>query len=185
MPPGFKCLTAAVTGALVLATASQPAQASADEALDRFAIAELMDLYGVVHDFGTPEQYADLFTADGEIAVSRGGRAVIKGRDALMAQARRDHEKYVRPTGPNGENEFFMRHIVSNKVVTITGDDTAEGSCFVITLLNNGANGPDMLSFGRYFDTYAKNDGKWLITRREIVLDFGNENLAIRFGFRS
>lgn len=180
-----KSLLAAAAGVLALATASQPVQAHPDEALDRFELTELMDLYGVVHDFGTPEQYADLFTADGEIAVSRGGQAVIKGRDALMAQARRDHEKYVRPTGPNGENEFFMRHIVSNKTVTITGDDTAEGSCFVITLVNDGDNGPAMLSFGRYFDTYVKENDKWLIARREIVLDFGNEDLAVRFGFRS
>ena len=168
-----------------MSAASLPAHANSEEALDRFAITELMDLYGVVHDFGTPEQYADLFTADGEIAVSRGGRAIIKGRDALMEQARRDHERHVRPTGPNGENEFFMRHIVSNKTVTITGDGTAEGSCFVITLVNDGDDGPAMLCFGRYFDTYAKQDGKWLISRREIILDFGNEDLAVRFGFRS
>lgn len=185
MSRGFKWLAVATAGILAMPAASPPAHANNDEAVDRFAITEMMDLYGVVHDFGTPEQYADLFTADGEIAVSRGGQAVVKGRDALMEQARRDHEKYVRPTGRNGENEFFMRHIVSNKTVTITGDDTAEGSCFVITLVNDGDNGPAMLSFGRYFDTYAKQDGKWLIARREIVLDFGNEDLAVRFGFRS
>lgn len=185
MSGGLKWLAVAAAGALFLPAASDPANANSAEALDRFAITELMDLYGVVHDFGTPEQYADLFTADGEIAVSRGGRAVVKGRDALMEQARRDHEKYVRPTGRDGENEFFMRHIVSNKTVTITGENAAEGSCFVITLVNDGENGPAMLSFGRYFDTYTKHNGKWLIARREIILDFGNEDLAVRFGFRS
>jgi len=183
--PHRNCLLAAAFASLVLATVPQPAFAQADDAIDRFAITELMDLYGVIHDFGTPEQYADLFTSDGEIAVSRGGRAVIQGREGLIAQARRDHEKYLRPTGPNGENEFFMRHVISNKTVTLTGADTAEGSCFVITLVNDGENGPAMLSFGRYFDTYVKQDGKWLIARREIVLDFGNEDLAVRFGFRS
>lgn len=185
MSRGFQSLALAAAGALALSTAAMPARANSDQALDRFAITELMDLYGVIHDFGTPEQYADLFTAEGEIAVSRGGRAVIKGREALMGQAIRDHQKYVRPTGPDGKDEFFMRHIVSNKTVTITGENTAEGSCFVITLVNDGDNGPAMLSFGRYFDTYAKQDGKWLIARREIVLDFGNEDLAVRFGFRS
>ena len=49
---------------------------------DRTLIRELMDRYGIVHDSGTPEEYASLFTADGEIAVASGGPAIVKGREA-------------------------------------------------------------------------------------------------------
>ena len=59
------------------------ATAVASDAEDRFLIMELMDRYGVIHDFGTPEEYADLFTADGEIGTR------TKGRQALIEQAKR------------------------------------------------------------------------------------------------
>jgi hypothetical protein len=71
--------------------------AIAGEAEDRLAILELMDPYGVVHDFGSPEEYADLFTEDGEIAIGN-GPAIVKGRAALIEQGQRDHERF----GANG-----------------------------------------------------------------------------------
>ena len=65
--------------------ACTPAAAPLDPALpqvvDRTLIRDLMDRYGTVHDSGTPEEYADLFTPDGEIAIG-GGPVVVKGREA-------------------------------------------------------------------------------------------------------
>lgn len=173
----------AASAALLAVSLVVPASANASEAEERFAIMELMDRYGVVHDFGSPDEYADLFTPDGEIAIS-GGPVVVKGRDALVAQAKRDHEKYVSPTGPNGENESFMRHIVTNRLVKLTGADSAEGSCYVITLVRDGSNGPALLSFGRYADRYVRQAGEWKIAHREIKLDFGNQALGEKLGFR-
>jgi len=157
--------------------------AAASDAEERLAIIELMDRYGAVHDFGSPEEYADLFTADGEIGTSNGA-TLVKGREGLIGQAKRDHEKYAAPTGPNGENESFMRHIISNPIVKLTGANTAEGSSYVITLVNDGAEGPKILSFSRYVDRFAKQDGEWKIARREIVRGFGNAELARKLGFR-
>lgn len=177
--PWARAAFAAVAAFALLA----PAAAHASAAEDRFAITELMDRYGVVHDFGTPEEYADLFTPDGGISIN-GGPTVVKGRDALIAMAKRDHEKYVAPTGPEGEMQFFMRHLVTNRMVTMSGEASATGSCYVLTLINDGANGPVMLSFGQYRDTYVKQDGKWLIAHRDIAIDFGNQELGKRLGFR-
>jgi len=181
MPRNTLHRTALIIALAASTVAAAPAHAS--DAEDRFEITELMDRYGVIHDFGSPEEYADLFTADGTISIND-GPAVVKGRDALIGMAKRDHEKYVAPTGPNGANEFFMRHIVSNRMVKLTGEGTAEGSCYVITLINDGANGPVMLSFGRYADHYVKQGGKWLIAHRSIKLEFGNQELGKRLGFR-
>jgi hypothetical protein len=158
--------------------------ANANPTDDRLSLIELMNRYGVVHDFGSPDEYADLFTSDGEIAVAKGGPAVVKGRQALMAQAKRDHEKYVAPIGPKGENLFFMRHIISNQMVSLEGETAASGSSFVITMVQDVDKGPSILSFGRYFDKYVKQNGRWLIARREIVLDFGDQELAKKLGFR-
>jgi hypothetical protein len=40
-----------------------PAADLIQDVVDRTLIRELMDRYGIVHDSGTPEEYADLFTA--------------------------------------------------------------------------------------------------------------------------
>jgi hypothetical protein len=173
-----------IAGAALFATGlALPSAAAASDAEDRFEITELMDRYGVVHDFGSPEEYAALFTPDGEMAIS-GTPVVIKGREALMAQAKRDHERYVTPTGPNGENVSFMRHIITNRVVTLTGQGTATGSCYVTTMIHDGDNGPVLMSFGRYIDRYVKLDDEWKIAHRDIKLEFGNQGLAKRLGFR-
>lgn len=151
--------------------------AGASEAEDRFLISELMDRYGYVHDFGTPEEYADLFTADGAI----GNR--IKGRQALIEQAKRDHERYSAPPGPDGKVSSIMRHIISNKVVKLTGPDTAEGSCYVITMINDKEAGPLVMSMSRYVDRYARTKDGWKIAHRDIILETGNREIGQRFGF--
>src|SRR5690606_16082236 len=106
------------------------------EIADRLLIRELMDRYGVVHDSGTPEEYADLFTSDGEIAIGD-GPVLVKGRDALIRQAQRDHDRYSE-TDANGNTSSIMRHLISNAEIELTGDMTAEGMCYVTTVVRKG-----------------------------------------------
>lgn len=153
------------------------ATAAASEIEDKFLIWELQDRYAIVHDFGTPEEYADLFTEDGEI----GNR--IKGRQAIIEQARRDHERYSAPPGPDGKVSSIMRHIISNREVRITGPDTAEGSCYVITIINDKTDGPLVMSLSRYVDRYERTRAGWRIKHRDIVMESGNREIGKRFGF--
>ncbi len=157
-----------------------PADSALQQIAERVLIRELMDRYGTVHDSGTPEEYADLFVGDGEIAV--GGRVLVKGREALLMQARRDHDRYGE-TDADGRWTSIMRHLISNAQITVTGDTTAEGTCYVTTVVRKGDVGPAILSISRYVDRYAKADGQWRIERREIFLEFGNSALAAQMGF--
>lgn len=156
--------------------------AEASNVEDQFEIMALMDQYGVVHDFGTPAEYADLFTADGEISVAN-GPVLVKGREALMAQARRDHERFGGPPQADGTSSSIMRHIISNRVVRIMGHGDAQGSCYVITLINDRTAGPQILSFSRYEDRYRKLNGVWRIAHRSIVTESGNQELGKKLGF--
>ena len=169
------CLTMVSSGVI----AADSLQAIADRTLIR----ELMDRYGLVHDSGTPEEYADLFTADGEIAVAPGGPAIVKGRQALMAQARRDHERFGNEPAANGKTTSIMRHLISNAQITITSDETATGICYVTTVVKKGDVGPTILSISRYTDRYAKQGGEWRIQRREITIEFSNSALGKQLGF--
>ena len=76
-----------------------------------------------------------------------------------------------------------MRHLISNAQITLTGDDTATGICYVTTVVKKGGVGPSILSISRYTDRYAKQDGEWRITRREITIEFGNSALGKQLGF--
>jgi hypothetical protein len=176
-----KCAIASV---LLLGAAACTPSGSPDAALleiaDRTLIRELMDRYGTVHDSGTPEQYADLFTSDGEIAT--GSRVLVKGREALMAQAQRDHDRFGE-TDANGRWTSIMRHLISNAQIEVTGDGTAEGTCYVTTVVRKGDVGPAILSISRYVDRYVKANGQWRIAHREIFLEFGNAELAVQMGF--
>jgi SnoaL-like domain len=168
---------------LLVAPALLPAADSLQTIADRTLIRELMDRYGTVHDSGSPEEYADMFTADGEIAVAPGGPAIVKGRAALLAQARRDHERFGNEPAANGKTTSIMRHLISNSQITLTGPDTATGTCYVTTVVKKGDIGPDILSISRYTDRYAKQNGEWRIQRREITIEFGNGALGKQLGF--
>ena len=156
---------------------------SIQDVVDRTLIRELMDRYGIVHDSGSPEEYADLFTEDGEIAVAPGAPAIVKGRQALLEQARRDHERFGTEPTANGGTTSIMRHLISNAQITLTGEDSATGTCYVTTVVKKGDIGPTILSISRYTDNYTKQDGQWLIQRREITIEFGNGELGRQLGF--
>ncbi|HSG33157.1 MAG TPA: nuclear transport factor 2 family protein, partial [Sphingomonadaceae bacterium] len=129
---------------------------------------------------GSPEEYAGLFTQDGEIAV--GELVVVKGHDALLGQAERDHERYSIEL-PNGETTSLMRHLISNTVVGTIDGDHATGTSYVTTIIRDGEVGPKILSIGRYLDTFVREKGQWKIARRTIVIDFGNPELGRKYGF--
>lgn len=172
---------AALLGLAACTSNVPPADTALQQIAERTLIRELMDRYGTVHDSGTPEEYADLFTPDGEIAVG-GGPVLVKGREALMAQARRDHDRFGE-TDANGNWTSIMRHLIGNAEIRLTGDTTAEGTCYVTTVVKKGNLGPEILSISRYVDRYVKAGGQWRIEHREIFLEFGNSELAAQMGF--
>ena len=149
---------------------------------DRVLILDLINRYGATHDFGSPDEYADLFTADAEISVGS-GPAIVKGREGLIAQAKRDHERFGGAPGPDGKSSSIMRHLISNAQVTLTGSDTADGQSYVTTIVQKGDIGPAILSVGRYEDHFRKQNGQWRIFQRRIIMDFGNSDLAKKLGF--
>jgi hypothetical protein len=167
------------------ATPQSEAQSSQTQALiDRMLIRELQDRYAIVHDFGTPEEYASVFTVDGAIAAAN-GTPLVRGRAALITYAERNRERWSAEPGPDGRISSFMRHLISNAEIEITGPDTAVGMSYVTTLVQRDDIGPAILSVGRYEDRYVKQNGKWAIAHRTIHMDLGDQELARALGLRN
>lgn len=165
------------TALLCLALCAPLALADAEsELLDRLQIMELQSRYALAHDLTDPTGYAAVFTEDAELIGS--GRVLAKGREALHAVAVNDRKRFNQGLPEDVRSFGVMRHVVTNSVIDITGAETAKGLCYVLTIANRTDEGPQILSVGRYEDEFRKVDGQWLIARREIVMDMGNDALA-------
>ena len=146
------------------------------ELLDRLQIMELQSRYALAHDLTDPAGYAAVFTEDSDLVGS--GRVLAKGREALHAVGVNDRKRFNNGLPEDVRSFGVMRHVVTNQVIDLTGPDTASGLCYVLTIANRTDEGPQILSVGRYEDQYQRIDGRWLIARREIVMDMGNDALA-------
>jgi SnoaL-like domain len=150
------------------------------DAMARFEITELMYKYALVHNLTEPEEYAALFTKDG--AFVTGGVVSVKGRDALVALGKKDRETY-NPGAAAGKRSFMvMRTIITNPLVTLNSDGSADGICYMQIVVQKAGVGPQILAQGRYEDKFRKEEGKWKIARREVFLDMTNMGLAKEVG---
>ena len=166
------CLFASV----VLLTTTAVRAESQQEVLDRFLINELQSRYALAHDLTDPAMYASVFTEDAELYGA--GRLLAKGREALHAIGVNDRKRF-NAGAKEGERSFgALRHVITNSVIELEGDNAATGVCYVLTVVNRPERGPEILSVGRYEDQYRKVDGEWLIAKREIVMDMGNSELG-------
>lgn len=165
---------------LLLCTASTTFAAGEEGVIDRFLIQELQSRYALAHDLTDPDMYAGVFTEDAELYST--GRLLAKGREAFHAIGVNDRRRF-NAGAAEGERSFGkLRHVLTNAVIELTGDTTATGICYVMTVVVRPGGGPEILSLGRYEDEYRKVDGEWLIARRDIVLDMGNSELGAATG---
>jgi hypothetical protein len=168
------------TALLFLGAHSAYAASADNEALERFLIHELQSRYALAHDLTDPDMYAAVFTEDAELYGT--GRLLAKGREAMRATGVSDRKRF-NAGAADGERKFgALRHVITNSVIDLTGETTAKGVCYVQTIVMRPGGGPEIMSLGRYEDEYRKVDGKWLISKREIVMDMGNSELVSATG---
>jgi SnoaL-like domain len=162
---------------LVAATPAVAKDANLTYLADRLMIQDLMVGYATAHNATEPELYRKLFTDDAEIALPN-GTVLLKGIDKIMASVRTDRLRFNAAAKDGVRTYGVMRHIITNMEVTIAGN-TATGSCYLLnTAYNAIARKPEILSMGRYEDVYLKKSGQWRISKRVLISDWGNDELA-------
>lgn len=92
---------------------------------DRLEITDLVSRLGLVFDEGRFDEMPSLFVADA-VATTPGGTA--RGRDAVVAQAGRNH----RP-------DQHIQHVTSNVLVDLDGDRARVRANLVVTFAEAGA----------------------------------------------
>jgi len=123
-------------------------------AADRLAIMELVARYNWAIDTRDAAAYADTFTPDG---VFDGGTELLTGRTELMDFV----GLMARSPGAQG-----LQHWTSNFVFLEAGPDRAVVRSYMMGPKDSGGT-CSVGVVGRYVDTLAKVDGRWLFTHRE------------------
>jgi ketosteroid isomerase-like protein len=153
---------------------------------DRLSIEDVIGArYAKALDTSDPEGYASLFTEDAFLSVA--GRP-FKGRKEIrdmMRDIEKHHDQYdTRPATLPGLRWGPVRHVVTNPLITITGD-TATSNSYSTEIGSNGrdekqhGNPQSIMNVCRYEDNLVKQSGKWLISKRLITCDmFGKRSHA-------
>jgi SnoaL-like domain len=144
---------------------------------DRLMIEDVLVRYATAHNTTEPALYREVFTKDAKI-MTTDGFVVLDGLDAILKSVETDKERF-NPQYKAGETHYgTMRHIITNVVVTIKGN-TAKTTCYLLnTAMNTTAGKPEILGMGRYEDELVKLDGRWLISKRAMSVEWGNDELS-------
>jgi hypothetical protein len=126
-----------------------------DVALSRAAIQDLCAMYSRGVDRGDKELLASIFHADSTVI-----SGVVNGTGAEFADGIID---YVMA------NLDYCFHTVANQWIDIRGDQ-AVGEHYALAHVTAG--GQDVLTGGRYIDSYERRDGVWKIRSRTFVMDW-------------
>jgi uncharacterized protein (TIGR02246 family) len=120
---------------------------------DKEEIQSLLLDYGRFLDSRDFKSYSNLFASDGEWV---GGFGSVKGPANIQAFMEKNMG-----TGPNRANNY---HLMSNFVITVTGDTATAWSrwAFVVP----GQSGAIISQAGRYDDTLVRENGRWKFRRR-------------------
>jgi hypothetical protein len=123
---------------------------------DRLQIQEVLARYSHCVDRGRWDAFPALFTADCHLDLSQ-LMGVYEGHAGIQQFA-----DTLKPLG------VFMRHLVTN--VVIEGDgEKAHVECYVTAVTGSPATPNRMTGF--YDDELVKQNGRWLLHRRRLMVD--------------
>jgi uncharacterized protein (TIGR02246 family) len=123
------------------------------ELIAREAARDLVARYNANGDAGRLDAVLALFTEDAVLEVLPDER--FRGRDAIRALFETAAEE---PT--------LLRHFTATHQIDVADEDHASGRCYYAVLTESGLD-----HWGRYVDTYQREDGAWRLAARRVSVD--------------
>ncbi len=137
-----------------------------EEMLAREEIRQLMAAYNIAGDSGRRDDFAAVFTEDAVLDISRGTFATRQGIvDGLFATVQGAKQAGGAPSFKR------MRHHLTTSQIHFTGPDSARGRTYFFVVTEQG---PD--HGGVYMDEFRRDDGRWLIARRQVRVEYMEES---------
>ena len=126
---------------------------------DSIQVSNLLARFATLADIGSLEEIGTLLSVD---IVWQMGGTMLKGRDdviAALGQIRRAEQ-----AGPG----TGTRHVVSNFQIELDGEDHARAHSYFLFITVGDA--PAVSLFGEYRDTLCKENGRWVIASRLVII---------------
>jgi hypothetical protein len=153
-----KTVLSAVALAFGLVLAQGPA-AHAQEGKDRAEIETLIQRY--YWNFGGGgESFTSFYTSDAELDLGKNsykGTAGIEGAYKAV------------PSDTPQRRSFSFNVLPSNLLIVVHGNEATAQLVFTEVVIDKQGDPPRILTQGREFDHLVKQNGKWLIKRRQIM----------------
>ena len=124
------------------------------EVADELAIRKVVAQYNRAFDYGDPEAWADLFTADGTFCM--GSKELAGGREALLAFG-----KKMMPT-------MKVKHCTTDPIIEVNGNTASHDAYLILVATGDEIS---VINSGRYIDVLEKVDGAWKFKTRVVELD--------------
>lgn len=139
---------------------------SRDEAKDRLEIRELVDAYAHCADRRDAKRQISLFTIDAHFVVFMDARA---DKPSMELYRRED----LAPVFDELNKYEATTHFMGQSTVVLDGD-RATGETYCIAHHVSSSEGKRSLFIAsiRYYDVFAKVDGKWLFAERKLIVDW-------------
>ncbi|MCJ2187667.1 nuclear transport factor 2 family protein [Novosphingobium beihaiensis] len=138
--------------------------------LDKEAIRTLRLHYSALLDGGQASRMDEVFTEDAEVAVTVG---TMKG----LAEIRKSLAEAFVSFDTLGRESFPFLHAVANHQITLTGPDTAQGSCYLLDFVTDRPEERHpFLLLGLYRDQYLRTGAGWRIACSRLDVLWPHEN---------
>ena len=126
---------------------------------DQLALKKLVDTFSNLADYKDTKAQMDLFTDDAEVVSKTGDQTFRSKGKKEIEKAFSDYLALF----------DIVYHLNGQQTVDINGDQASGISYCFVTLIGNGKKNQSGV---RYKDTYVKQNGKWLIKKRESDFTF-------------
>ena len=139
---------------------------SGPEAADRLEIRELVDAYAHCADRRDAKGQISLFTKDTHFVVFMDARSE---KPSMELNRRED----LAPVFDELNNYEATTHFIGQSTVVLNGD-RATGETYCIAHHVSASEGKRTLFIAsiRYYDVFAKVEGKWLFAERKLMVDW-------------
>lgn len=154
-----------MVGVLMMPALSRAADNEAiQRLLDKDDIENLLMQYTHAFDQLDADGYVAVFAEDAEFDL--GGGQVLKGREAIRTLIT---SRQAEPQVPG----VLMHHIVTNSTYDFVSAAEVHHYGYWITMVGDMQKGFTVPAMGHYEDVLVKNNGRWLIKTRKLVLPGG------------
>ena len=133
---------------------------NAQSVIDRAEIEELLTAYYNHFGGNMGDSLGQFYTEDGEMVLgttSFKGIAAIKGMYASV------------PADAPQRKAYALNILIGNPSIKVTGDTATARLVYTEYAVEKEGDAPHIITMGREFDWLVKQDGKWLIQKRQIM----------------